>query len=244
MGESRHHEKRVYDSYQSDWLLIELPQRLYLPNQYVEPVSIRSNATPAEEKVLLSSCAKEETLASGYVVVLCSAANARGGFLTQSSVSLHIKGSVLSVREITLTSPLPEGSSGAWVVRNDILCGHVVALSQARMSCYMLSIEHTFNHIETVMGAEVLLDVALVDNQQDHTQRFVSGVTELFVGEVSTKIANEKPEANAPAERNSFAYLTTQASGLRETALSNNHPDTLTSMNELGGGHVSVLGIK
>lgn len=127
----------------SDWVVFAIGQTLTLPNLH-------------KSQELLSFIPEPE-LTPGEVSVLCEVDGCYNGFLTLSNASVHTINGAMIVREVLLDSPLPLGSSGAWIIRGDRTCGYVVAITRRGLSCFMIPIERAFQEIETVFEKKVNL---------------------------------------------------------------------------------------
>ena len=127
----------------SDWVVFAIGHKLTLPNLH-------------KSQELLSFIPEPE-LTPGEVSVLCEVDGCYNGFLTLSNASVHTKNGAMNVREVLLDSPLPLGSSGAWIIRGDRTCGYVVAITRRGLSCFMIPIERAFQEIEIVFGKKVNL---------------------------------------------------------------------------------------
>lgn len=127
----------------SDWVVFAIGQTLTLPNLH-------------KSRELLSFI-PEPDLTPGEVSVLCEVDGCYSGFLTLSNASLQTRNGAMNVREVLLDSPLPLGSSGAWIIRGDRTCGYVVAVTRRGLSCFMIPIERAFQEIEIVFGKKVTL---------------------------------------------------------------------------------------
>lgn len=127
----------------SDWVVFAIGQTLTLPNLH-------------KSRELLSFI-PEPDLTPGEVSVLCEVDGCYSGFLTLSNASVHTENGAMNVREVLLDSPLPLGSSGAWIIRGDRTCGYVVAITRRGLSCFMIPIERAFREIEMVFGKKVKL---------------------------------------------------------------------------------------
>lgn len=127
----------------SDWVVFAIGHTLTLPNLH-------------KSQELLSFIPEPE-LTPGEVSVLCEVDGCYNGFLTLSNASVHTKNGAMNVREVLLDSPLPLGSSGAWIIRGNRTCGYVVAITRRGLSCFMVPIERAFQEIEIVFGKKVNL---------------------------------------------------------------------------------------
>lgn len=127
----------------SDWVVFAIGHTLTLPNLH-------------KSQELLSFIPEPE-LTPGEVSVLCEVDGCYNGFLTLSNASVHTKNGAMNVREVLLDSPLPLGSSGAWIIRGDRTCGYVVAITRRGLSCFMIPIERALQEIEIVFGKKVNL---------------------------------------------------------------------------------------
>lgn len=161
LGQVAHIDGTVcYDSSRCDWALFTLPRTYILPNAYYDTKeSASSSVAPTE----IQSVSKESELTPGSVSILSDARMPIIGFLTQTNVSFHTRDCVMDVREIALNSPLAGGASGSWVVRDDKLCGYIVAVAGTGMSGFMMPMQRAFKDIETTFGQEVKVGKDLVD---------------------------------------------------------------------------------
>lgn len=112
---------------------------------------------------MLLSVTPEILLSAGNVILLCGADERYLGYLTQTHLSIHTVGGELDVREIVLSDPLTPGASGSWIVRESQVCGYVVAVTNAGMSCLMLPMERALADIETTFGQSVTIGHELND---------------------------------------------------------------------------------
>ena len=135
----------------SDWVVFEVGHTLVLPNLH----GTRD----------LLSVTPESQLITGDVWVLCGVDGDYKGLLTSSNASVHTQNGAMSVREVLLDSPLPLGSSGAWVIRDERICGYVVASTWGGLSCFMVPMERAFREIELVSGKKVNLKPTLKDSK-------------------------------------------------------------------------------
>jgi hypothetical protein len=161
LGQVAHIDGTVcYDSSRCDWALFTLPKTYILPNAYYDTKeSASSSVAPTE----IQSVSKESELTPGSVSILSDARMPIIGFLTQTNVSFHTRDCVMDVREIALNSPLAGGASGSWVVRDDKLCGYIVAVAGTGMSGFMMPMQRAFKDIETTFGHKVKVGKDLVD---------------------------------------------------------------------------------
>lgn len=128
----------AHDSSSADWAIIPLFQSHVLPN--------------LDGSTVLLDAVREVDLAAGDIWILCGAAIRCKGFLTQLRTSFHTKDAAIDCREVLLERCLPSGSSGAWIVRGDRVCGYVVAVTRSGLSCYMLSMVSTLDGIQRSLG--------------------------------------------------------------------------------------------
>ena len=128
----------------SDWALFEIPKQLVLPN--------------LKTSVELSSIIPEMMLPSGGVQILCAANTFCRGFLTNTKASFHTQNAVMDVREVLLDGPPFAGSSGSWIVRDNKICGYVVAITGSGLSCFMVPMERALREIEAIFGQKVELN--------------------------------------------------------------------------------------
>ena len=98
---------------------------------------------------------QETKLHPGRVSVRRGTDKSCEGFLTQTSSSLHTWDAVIDVREILLDVELFDGASGSWVLRDDGVCGYIIAVMGSKLSCLMIPMERAFQDIEDVLGSEV-----------------------------------------------------------------------------------------
>ena len=161
LGQVAHIDGTVcYDSSRCDWALFTLPRTYILPNTYYDT---KEGASSSVARTEIQSVSKETELTPGSVSILSDARMPIVGFLTQTNVSFHTRDCVMDVREIALNSPLAGGASGSWVVRDDKLCGYIVAVAGTGMSGFMIPMQRAFKDIETTFGHKVKVGKDLID---------------------------------------------------------------------------------
>ena len=138
-----------FDPSSSDWALFEVPNTHPLLSKFATSVKTSSVITASQ-------------LTSGNVQILDTVNTLCTGFLTQTSASIHTGQAVMDVREVLLHNPLSPGASGAWIVRENNVCGYIVAITKKRRSCFMVTMEHAFKEIETVHSTKVKLGRELI----------------------------------------------------------------------------------
>ena len=126
----------------SDWALFEVLNTHPLLSKFAISVQT-STVIPALQ------------LTPGSVQILDNVNTRCTAFLTQTSASIHTGQAVMDVREVLLDNPLSPGASGAWIVRENNVCGYVVAITGSGRSCFMVTMEHVFREMETVYGKDV-----------------------------------------------------------------------------------------
>ena len=125
-----------------DWALLENPPSLALPNL---------NASNQ-----ISAILPEGEFSSGPVYILSGADILCKGFVTQTKATVHTHHSVMDVREVLLDKALvAAAASGSWVVQSNRLCGYIVAVTNQRLSCFMIAAEPAFKDVETVLGSGI-----------------------------------------------------------------------------------------
>ena len=144
-----------FDSSSSDWALFEVLRPHPLLSKFATSVKT-SPFIPASR------------LTPGSVQILDTVNTRCTGFLTQASASIHTGQAVIDVREVLLNSSLSPGASGAWIVRENNVCGYIVAIARTKPSCFMVSIEHAFREIENVHGKSVKLGRELEDLMKEN----------------------------------------------------------------------------
>lgn len=144
-----------FDPSSSDWALFEVLNTHPLLSKFATSAKM-SSVIPALE------------LSPGDVQIMDTVNTRCGGFLTQTSVSIHTGQAVMDVREVLLDKPLSSGASGAWVVRENNVCGYVVAITGLGRSCFMVTMEHAFREMETIHGKKVKFGNELRDLTKDN----------------------------------------------------------------------------
>lgn len=134
----------------SDWAAFELPDA-YIPtitNSYCSPTENRRGGSVQETSLRCVNGPSQ--MESGNVQILCDARQPRSGYLSMNIVSFQDETHTLDVQEIFLDQPIPAGSSGSWVVRNDRLYGMVVAICDGGNSCFMIPMGEVLQGVESV----------------------------------------------------------------------------------------------
>lgn len=131
----------TYQIPNSGWAIFPIPTSYVLPN--------------LNQGTELLRIVPKAQLTPGDVMILYSTNTYLKGYLTQTKMSLHTRTSVVDVREVLLEAPLLKGVSGSWVVRDDQVCGHVVAVTGSGLSCCVVPMERTLEDIEAVLGKNV-----------------------------------------------------------------------------------------
>ncbi|KAL9579727.1 MAG: hypothetical protein Q9203_006574 [Teloschistes exilis] len=99
--------------------------------------------------------------AAGEVVVATASIGPQIGQLHSAPAAMKVDQLVLNVQLITLEHVLPRGSSGAWVVLEEKLCGYVVAIRQDLPWAYMVAIEPVIEDIKrTLKSGDVRIPTA------------------------------------------------------------------------------------
>ncbi|KAL8715346.1 MAG: hypothetical protein Q9225_006385 [Loekoesia sp. 1 TL-2023] len=129
-----------------DWALLEaLPSAVTsMPNK-IAHIDQRSDIL-IEEIVSGRAC--------GEVTVTVAGIGPQLGFLHSSPATMKVDDSVLEVQLITLEHVLPLGSSGAWVILEDRLCGYIIAVRQDIPWAYMVAIEPVLEEIRRKLDTD------------------------------------------------------------------------------------------
>ncbi|KAL9035371.1 MAG: hypothetical protein Q9180_004898 [Flavoplaca navasiana] len=78
----------------------------------------------------------------------------RLAYLHSSPAAMKIGLSIFNVQLMTMDKILPLGSSGAWVVSGNKLCGHIIAIREDVPWAYMMAIEPIFDNIRLELGVD------------------------------------------------------------------------------------------
>lgn len=104
------------------------------------------------------------------------------------------------IQELTTLVP---GDSGAWVIRDGRLCGHIIAGRQGLKWAYMITIEEVFTEIKERFNAkEVCLPLASMANSYrvDNATGFENGHShQAKVGPSGPSLAAQAPARDQPA---------------------------------------------
>ncbi|KAH4401338.1 hypothetical protein HBI81_223020 [Parastagonospora nodorum] len=76
------------------------------------------------------------------------------GYLLRGDTSLILRGDVIRTRKIQVEHPGAAGISGAWVVRNEKLCGIIYAAYETSPYLHMLSAESVFQEIQAMIPGQ------------------------------------------------------------------------------------------
>ncbi|KAL8626214.1 hypothetical protein Q9189_008101, partial [Teloschistes chrysophthalmus] len=143
------------DGYQNDrdWaLLLGLPLALRSQNNKVAHDDPRDDI-----EITGTFCGP----AAGKVVIATASIGPQPGQLHSAPATMKVDQFVLNAQLITLEHVLPRGSSGAWVVLEEKLCGYVVAIRQDLPWAYMVAIEPVIKDIKrTLKTSDVRLPTA------------------------------------------------------------------------------------
>ncbi|CAN8096019.1 unnamed protein product [Discula destructiva] len=108
----------------------------YIPPRAKEPVSITSTASA-------SSAAMDE----GPVYIICGGGDVADGQLVWGSACFIVRGRNFRVRRIQTSRPLGAGTTGAWVVRGEVLYGVIIAVYENEPFALMMTIGRLFSSI-------------------------------------------------------------------------------------------------
>ncbi|KAJ4388869.1 hypothetical protein N0V93_006330 [Gnomoniopsis smithogilvyi] len=126
----------------TDFALLRLSKMpAYVRNKYIppfaqEPVSITSTASA-------SAAAMDE----GPVHIICGGGDVAEGQLVWGSACFIIRGRNFRVRRIQTTRPLSAGTTGAWVVRGEVMYGVIIAVYENEPFALMMTVERLFASI-------------------------------------------------------------------------------------------------
>ncbi|KAK7895139.1 hypothetical protein LTR67_005879 [Exophiala xenobiotica] len=91
---------------------------------------------------------------SGEVTIIAAEIELQYGVLSALATTLKIGQSVFEVHRISLERNLPRGVSGAWVIHEGLLCGHIIASRFDMPWAYMVSIGSIVDNIKEATGID------------------------------------------------------------------------------------------
>ena len=160
---------------------------------------------------------QELKLHAGHVSIRRGTDKSCEGFLTQTSSSLHTWDSVIVVREILLDVELFEGASGSWVLRDDGVCGYIVAVMGSKLSCLMIPMERAFQDIEDVLGSEVQFSpnkehviISATDDTVFSSDAVVTPVDPVIKPDDGARSRKRTSSRSYQAEHNAFRLIAEQ----------------------------------
>ncbi|KAK8062312.1 hypothetical protein PG997_014409 [Apiospora hydei] len=128
-----------------DWGLIQLvDKRCWTVNKLTSDPS----SSPEE----ITDIAETAHLLDGEVTVITGFTGVAKGWLKQGPVMLRLRSHTYEARQIVLERPLVRGDSGAWVVRDGMFCGHIVAQKTLSPIAYMLPAQSILEDIKRCLG--------------------------------------------------------------------------------------------
>lgn len=93
-----------------------------------------------------------------------------------------------------LTLNIASGSSGSWVVRNDKLCGCIVASYEASLYAHMLTVEKICSDISASTGCEPVRVATREDLKQWWTAAASLAAKEIIASSVDTSLEAEQTD--------------------------------------------------
>ncbi|KIW24502.1 uncharacterized protein PV07_10213 [Cladophialophora immunda] len=103
--------------------------------------------------ILIEGAVEQTDNVNGEVTVIAAEIGPQYGVLSALRSILKIGKSVFEVRRVSLERNLPRGVSGAWVVNDKLVCGHIIASRSDAPWAYMVSIDSLLDSIKGVKAA-------------------------------------------------------------------------------------------
>ncbi|KAK8859244.1 Protein kinase-like domain protein [Apiospora arundinis] len=100
----------------------------------------------------IAQVADTTQLEDGEVTIIAGYTGLSKGWLKQSPIMLRVGGHTYQAQQIVLDDRLVRGDSGAWVVRDGMLCGHIIAQRSLSPIAYMLPARSIIEDIKRVTG--------------------------------------------------------------------------------------------
>ncbi|KAK6859224.1 hypothetical protein PG995_005077 [Apiospora arundinis] len=127
-----------------DWAMIELDEY----QRWTVNALYEDSSNPEE----ILEMAEATHLEDGEVTVTAGFTGLTQGWLRQSPVMVRIRSRTYEAQQIILENHLVRGDSGAWVVRNGMFCGHIIAQKTLSPVAYMLPAQSLLEDIKRCMN--------------------------------------------------------------------------------------------
>ncbi|CAI6293499.1 unnamed protein product [Periconia digitata] len=136
------HTRQAREVEGADFALLKLDNLSEARNSYKRLNSVTAIRALASE------------LESGFVSIMCSETDVRSGELLRGSGLIMDRSGVWETKKVFCDPPLEMGTSGAWVVANDILVGVVLATYDKSPYIHILPICKVFDDIRDVVAGD------------------------------------------------------------------------------------------
>ncbi|KAK5055302.1 hypothetical protein LTR84_013052 [Exophiala bonariae] len=131
----------------SDWGLVKLRTQYHGFSNLIQIPGQNS-------KTVIEDIITENELFPGQVWAVTQSSCPKSGFLSLGSAFIFLYGRRFRVRQIAFEEALVPGDSGAWVIQNGKLCGHIIAGRTGLKWAYMMTIEDIFGDIKQNLHAK------------------------------------------------------------------------------------------